>query len=295
MTLQALTAPQRDNINRVLEEQLESLKSPASRLHEAMRYALVLGGKRVRPFLTYAVGNICGAPAKALDHAAAAVECIHAYSLIHDDLPAMDDDDLRRGQPTCHRAFDEATAILAGDALQTLAFELLSTDALGLAPARQLQMLQVLSQASGSRGMCGGQALDLAATGQQLTEAELSQVHQLKTGALIQAAVQLGVLAGTDEAQQYYSDFTEFAAWLGLAFQVQDDILDVTSSTETLGKTNGKDEAANKSTYVQLLGLAQAQVKVTQLHQKALQALHRIPYNTQLLENFAEQLLNRDH
>ncbi len=156
-------------------------------------------------------------------------------------------------------------------------------------------MLQVLSRASGSRGMCGGQALDLAATGKQLTEAQLSQVHQLKTGALIQAAVQLGVLAGHDEAQLYFDDFSEFAGWLGLAFQVQDDILDVTSSTETLGKTNGKDEAANKSTYVQLLGLEQAQVKLAQLHQKALQALQRIPYNTQLLENFAEQLLNRDH
>lgn len=295
MTLQALTAPQRERINQVLEEQLQQLVSPATTLQDAMRYALVLGGKRVRPFLTFAVGEICAAPSKALDHAAAAVECIHAYSLIHDDLPAMDDDDLRRGQPTCHRAFDEATAILAGDALQTLAFELLSQRTLGLQPERQLQMLEVLSSASGSRGMCGGQALDLAATGQQLSEAELSQVHQLKTGALIKAAVQLGVLAGSDDAQNYYADFTEFAAWLGLAFQVQDDILDVTSTTETLGKTNGKDAAANKSTYVQLLGLEQAQVKLTQLHQKALQALHRIPYNTQLLEHFAEQLLNRDH
>ncbi|RUO52331.1 (2E,6E)-farnesyl diphosphate synthase [Pseudidiomarina homiensis] len=295
MTLQALTAPQREAINRVLEEQLQLIASPAARLHEAMRYALVLGGKRVRPFLTYAVGDICSAPRTTLDLAAAAVECIHAYSLIHDDLPAMDDDDLRRGQPTCHKAFDEATAILAGDALQTLAFELLSNAQLEVPAERQLRMLQVLSRASGSRGMCGGQALDLAATGQHLSEAELSQVHQLKTGALIEAAVQLGVLAGNDDAQQYYDDFTDFAAWLGLAFQVQDDILDVTSSTETLGKTNGKDEAANKSTYVQLLGLEQAQVKLAQLHQKALQALQRIPYNTQLLEKFAEQLLNRDH
>lgn len=295
MSLQALTALQRDTINRVLEQKLQHFTSPAVRLQDAMRYALVLGGKRVRPFLTYAVGEICGASSEVLDHAAAAVECIHAYSLIHDDLPAMDDDDLRRGQPTCHRAFDEATAILAGDALQTFAFELLSDGELELPARRQLQMLQVLSRASGSRGMCGGQALDLAATGQQLTEAQLSQVHQLKTGALIEAAVQLGVLAGHEEAQLYFDDFSEFAAWLGLAFQVQDDILDVTSSTETLGKTNGKDQAANKSTYVQLLGLEQAQVKLAQLHQKALQALQRIPYNTQLLENFAEQLLNRDH
>lgn len=295
MSLQALTAPQRDAINRVLEQQLQHYTSPAEQLQEAMRYALVLGGKRVRPFLTYAVGEVCGAQQAVLDYAAAAVECIHAYSLIHDDLPAMDDDDLRRGQPTCHRAFDEATAILAGDALQTLAFELLSAEHLELPAPRQLQMLRVLSRASGSRGMCGGQALDLAATGKSLSEAELSQVHQLKTGALIEAAVRLGVLAGDEDAQQYLDDFAEFAAWLGLAFQVQDDILDVTSSTETLGKTHGKDEAANKSTYVQLLGLEQAQVKLTQLHQKALQALQRIPYNTQLLERFTEQLLNRDH
>ncbi|RUO58793.1 geranyl transferase [Pseudidiomarina insulisalsae] len=288
-------ARQRDTINRVLEQHLQNYHSPAPQLQQAMRYALVLGGKRVRPFLTYSVGEICGASAQVLDHAAAAVECIHAYSLIHDDLPAMDDDDLRRGQATCHRAFDEATAILAGDALQTLAFELLTAIELQLDPQRQVQMLRALSQASGSRGMCGGQALDLAATARQLTEAELEQVHQLKTGALINAAVQLGVLSGSEEAQQYLDDFSQFAALLGLAFQVQDDILDVTSSTEMLGKTKGKDEAAQKSTYVTLLGLEAAQVKLTQLHQKALQALQRIPYNTQLLENFAEQLLTRDY
>lgn len=295
MTLQGLLARQRDDINRVLDHHLEHFVSPAARLQDAMRYALVLGGKRVRPFLTYAVGELCNAPSRALDHAAAAIECIHAYSLIHDDLPAMDDDDLRRGQPTCHRAFDEATAILAGDALQTLAFELLSQPGLDVDTGRQIAMLRVLGKASGSRGMCGGQALDLAATGKQLTEAELEQVHQLKTGALIIAAVQVGVLAGDDAAQAHADDFAEFATWLGLAFQVRDDIIDVTSSTETLGKTNGKDEAAAKSTYVQLLGLDGARVKLQQLHNKALQALHRIPYNTQLLENFAEQLLNRDH
>ncbi|WP_241967710.1 polyprenyl synthetase family protein [Pseudidiomarina insulisalsae] len=295
MSLEQLMARQRDTINRVLEQHLQNYHSPAPQLQQAMRYALVLGGKRVRPFLTYSVGEICGASAQVLDHAAAAVECIHAYSLIHDDLPAMDDDDLRRGQATCHRAFDEATAILAGDALQTLAFELLTAIELQLDPQRQVQMLRALSQASGSRGMCGGQALDLAATARQLTEAELEQVHQLKTGALINAAVQLGVLSGSEEAQQYLDDFSQFAALLGLAFQVQDDILDVTSSTEMLGKTKGKDEAAQKSTYVTLLGLEAAQVKLTQLHQKALQALQRIPYNTQLLENFAEQLLTRDY
>lgn len=295
MTLNSLLHEQREQINAILEQQLDARVSPASKLHAAMHHALVLGGKRVRPFLTYTVGGICGAPKTALDTAAAAVECIHAYSLVHDDLPAMDNDDLRQGLPTCHRAFDEATAILAGDALQTLAFELLSSANPELPAERQVAMLRVLAQASGSRGMCGGQALDLAATDAQLSEPELEQVHLLKTGALITAAVQLGVLAGSDEAQQYYAEFTQFATWLGLAFQVQDDILDVVGSTETLGKTNGKDEAANKSTYVKLLGLDAARVKLSQLHQKALQALYGIPYNTQLLENFAEQLLNRDH
>ncbi|MGQ4276952.1 (2E,6E)-farnesyl diphosphate synthase [Pseudidiomarina sp. E22-M8] len=295
MTLHSLLHERREHINAILEQQLDARVSPASNLHAAMHHALVLGGKRVRPFLTYTVGSICNAPESALDNAAAAVECIHAYSLVHDDLPAMDNDDLRRGQPTCHRAFDEATAILAGDALQTLAFELLSSNTPELPAERHVAMLRVLAHASGSRGMCGGQALDLAATDAQLSEPELEQVHLLKTGALITAAVQLGVLAGSDEAQQYYADFTQFATWLGLAFQVQDDILDVIGSTETLGKTNGKDQATNKSTYVQLLGLDAARVKLAQLHQKALQALHGIPYNTQLLENFAEQLLNRDH
>ena len=295
MSLNQLLDSYRLHINQVLEQQLELRSGAAANLNAAMRYALVLGGKRVRPFLTHTVGTSCGANPATLDTAAAAVECIHAYSLIHDDLPAMDDDDLRRGQPTCHRAFDEATAILAGDALQTLAFELLSEHTLVVPNQRQLQMLAVLSRASGSRGMCGGQALDLAATNQQLSEAQLEQVHQLKTGALITAAVQLGVLAGSEEAQAYYPDYTAFATWLGLAFQVQDDILDVISSTETLGKTNGKDEAANKSTYVTLLGLDAARVKLQQLHEKALQALQRIPYNTELLEQFAEQLLKRDH
>ncbi|CAB0151573.1 Farnesyl diphosphate synthase [Pseudidiomarina piscicola] len=295
MKLTAMLEQQRERINLVLGQQLDAQASAAGELKAAMRHALLLGGKRVRPFLTYSVGTLCSAPAAALDSAAAAVECIHAYSLVHDDLPAMDNDDLRRGQPTCHRAFDEATAILAGDALQTLAFDLLSQPHNELDSQRQLAMLRTLASASGMQGMCAGQSLDLEATDAQLSEADLEQVHRLKTGALITAAVQLGVLAGNDEAQQYYADFSQFATWLGLAFQVKDDILDVTSSTETLGKTNGKDEAANKSTYVQLLGLDGAQVKLSQLHQKALQALHRIPYNTQLLEEFAEQLLNRDH
>lgn len=195
MNLQLVLEQTRDRVNQVLTRVVSDRTVIAPRLNEAMHYALVLGGKRVRPFLTLAVGDLCGANQNTLDHAAAAIECVHAYSLIHDDLPAMDNDDLRRGHPTCHIAFDEATAILAGDALQTLAFELLSRPDKALAAQQQLQMVQVLAAASGDSGMCAGQALDLAATGQQIPESELAQIHIHKTGALIRAAAQLGVLA----------------------------------------------------------------------------------------------------
>lgn len=242
------------------------------------------------------VAELCGAEQSVALRTACAVECVHAYSLIHDDLPAMDDDSLRRGKPTCHVAFDEATAILAGDALQTLAFQLLSnTDGDRLPADRQLAMVSVLAHASGSRGMCGGQALDLAATDNVLSETQLRQVHQHKTGALIQASAELGVLCGTSQAQAYRSQFADFAAALGLAFQVQDDILDVTSSTETLGKPQGSDESSHKSTYVKLLGLDGAREKLLSLHQQALHSLSDIPYNTHSLEQFSEVLLQRDH
>lgn len=289
-----LDAAQRQ-INTLLTAVISERHSPSAQLVAAMSHGLLLGGKRVRPFLTLEVGKICGAPNNAVIAAAAAVECIHAYSLIHDDLPAMDDDILRRGQPTCHVAFDEATAILAGDALQSLAFELISTDDLDLSAKQALALVQTLAIASGDRGMCGGQALDLAATGVNLDEHDLQRVHNYKTGALIRAAVAMGVLCGHDDAQNWRQDFDEFAAHLGLAFQVQDDILDVIGSTEALGKTQGSDVAADKATYVRVLGLAGAQQRLHDLHQKALHALHRIPYNTHSLEAFAEVLLTRDH
>jgi farnesyl diphosphate synthase len=285
----------KEHINNYLSRLLQERVAIAPRLNEAMHYALVLGGKRVRPFLTLHVGALCGADAHSLARAAAAVECIHAYSLVHDDLPAMDNDSLRRGHPTCHIAFDDATAILAGDALQTLAFELLSTPDKQLNATRQLEMIHVLADASGDRGMCGGQALDIAATGNAVPESELAQVHIHKTGALIRAAVQLGVLAGHDDAQPYRAHFDAFAHYLGLAFQVRDDILDVIGNTEALGKTQGSDIEANKTTYVSLLGLEGAQQRLNDLHHKALHALGKIPYNTQLLEAFADHLLNRDH
>ncbi len=295
MKLAALLIDCQSDINGFLTEIIAARQAPSSQLNKAMHYALVLGGKRVRPFLTLQIAALCGAPPALARRAAAAVECIHAYSLIHDDLPAMDDDVLRRGQPSCHIAFDEATAILAGDALQSLAFELLSEPEPQVNAAQQLAMVQCLAIAAGDKGMCGGQSLDLEATARQLTQAQLEQVHQHKTGALIRAAAQLGVLAGSESAQRYLTDFDAYATHLGLAFQVQDDILDVTSSTEALGKTQGSDLNANKATYVQLLGLDDAKAEVKALHQKALHALGRIPYNTLVLEKLAESLLTRDH
>lgn len=241
------------------------------RLHDAMRYATLGGGKRVRPLLVFAAGELAGADAARLDVAACAVELIHAYSLVHDDLPCMDDDVLRRGRPTCHVEYDEPTALLVGDSLQTLAFELLASQPLG---ERQLEMIALLAHASGSRGMAGGQAIDLASVGKPLEQVELELMHALKTGALIRAAVLLGALAGAaplsgNERQQ----LDRFAKRAGLLFQVVDDILDCTASTATLGKTAGKDEAADKPTYVALLGLERARAYADELRSEALAAL----------------------
>lgn len=295
MSIKAVTEAVRTEVDAALEQRLREASIDAS-LADAMRYGALLGGKRIRPYLTLTIADICSADKAAALDVACAVECIHAYSLIHDDLPAMDDDDLRRGKPTCHIAFDEATAILAGDALQTLAFELLSAAPLAAVPAqRQLEIIRILAAASGGNGMCGGQALDLAATHQSLSESALERVHRHKTGALIRASAELGVLCGKEQAQSYRSAFAQFADALGLAFQIQDDILDVTASTETLGKPQGSDEQAEKSTYVKLLGLDGARQKLLLLHQQALQSLADIPYNTQQLEQFSTVLLTRDH
>jgi len=295
VSIKAVTEAVRSQVDAALEQRLREASIDAS-LADAMRYGALLGGKRIRPYLTLTIADICSADKAAALDVACAVECIHAYSLIHDDLPAMDDDDLRRGKPTCHIAFDEATAILAGDALQTLAFELLSAAPLAAVPAqRQLEIIRILAAASGGNGMCGGQALDLAATHQSLSESALERVHRHKTGALIRASAELGVLCGKEQAQPYRSAFAQFADALGLAFQIQDDILDVTASTETLGKPQGSDEQAEKSTYVKLLGLDGARQKLLLLHQQALQSLADIPYNTQQLEQFSTVLLTRDH
>ncbi len=239
-------------------------------LHAAMRYAVLGEGKRIRPQLVYAAGLACGAGEDALDAAAAAVELVHAYSLIHDDLPAMDDDAMRRGRATVHVAFDEATAILAGDALQALAFEVLI--AAGGDPALRIELIATLAAASGTAGMCGGQALDLAATGQRQTLDELERMHALKTGALFRASVRMGALcAHADAATLHRLD--DFADAFGLAFQIRDDILDVEGSSAQLGKTAGKDAAQSKSTYPALLGLDGSRRLLAELAQKMRETL----------------------
>ncbi len=259
-----------------IESTLARLLPPAeaipARLHEAMRYASLGGGKRVRPLLAFAAGELTGAAPERVEIVASAVELIHAYSLVHDDLPCMDDDVLRRGRPTCHVEYDEPTALLVGDSLQALAFELLARSALS-DPGRQLEMLRLLAHASGSCGMAGGQAIDLGAVGHALNTPELELMHALKTGALIRAAVRLGALCGEPLSDKAEAALDRFAKRAGLLFQVVDDILDCTASTATLGKTAGKDAAAEKPTYVSLMGLERAREFADDLRTQALAAL----------------------
>lgn len=293
--IEALKSYQKRN-NEQLDAWLDLYPFQQQRLTEAMRYALLLGGKRARPFLVYATGHIFDCTLEQLDTPAAAIECIHAYSLIHDDLPAMDDDELRRGKATCHIEFDEATAILTGDALQTLAFTILSEGKLApFAESQRITMVQKLARASGAAGMCIGQALDLEAENRNVGLQELEQIHRHKTGALIRCAVQLGALAAGDKGVAQLPHLERYADAIGLAFQVQDDILDIISDTETLGKPQGSDVELNKSTYPALLGLEGAQQKAKQLFEEALCALDAIPYNTQLLEDFARYVIERNN
>lgn len=267
-------------------------------LFQAMRHGALLGGKRLRPFLVYRTGELFGVAADDLDAPAAAVECIHAYSLIHDDLPAMDDDDLRRGQPTCHIKFGEPTAILAGDALQTLAFSILADAPMpGVAIPDRLRMVSALAQASGAVGMCLGQALDLAAESRPVGLAELERIHRHKTGALIGAAVKLGALAAGEPGHQALPYLDRYAAAIGLAFQVQDDILDVVGDTATLGKRQGADQQLGKSTYPALLGLDQARAKARDVIQESLAALESVAalgYDTSALRALARYIIERD-
>ncbi|TNF86869.1 MAG: (2E,6E)-farnesyl diphosphate synthase [Gammaproteobacteria bacterium] len=271
---ESLVAKYQQRVDAALNRWLPPSDVNPLRLHQAMRYAVLAPGKRVRPILVYATASALGIELDRVDGAASAVEIIHAYSLIHDDLPAMDDDDLRRGRPTCHREFDEATAILAGDALQALAFYILSHDPSMTTDAdARLQMVEKLSLFSGSRGMAGGQAIDLAAVGKALNIAELETMHIHKTGALIRTCVQLAALSTNQLSPQQFQALDSYAKCIGLSFQVQDDILDVTGDTDTLGKTQGADSARNKPTFPSIVGLEASQEKARELHQKALQAL----------------------
>lgn len=288
----------RQRVDSALQNLLPVTKGPGERLRDAMRYSLFNGGKRVRPILAYASGRAVGdtltqAQQASLDSVACALECVHAYSLVHDDLPAMDDDDLRRGKPTCHIAFDEATAILAGDALQTLAFELLS-DAPHLDAACKLALLKQLTRASGVRGMVLGQAIDLAAVNQQLNLDQLETMHRHKTGALISASVAMGAIVCGADATRLQA-LTIYADAIGLAFQVQDDILDVTTETAILGKQQGADVARNKPTYVSLLGLDNARAKAQELHQQALAALADFDQRAQPLRALSAYIIERSH
>ncbi|CAM4313625.1 (2E,6E)-farnesyl diphosphate synthase [Vibrio agarivorans] len=281
--------------NQQLDVWLSQLPHQDNALIQAMKYGLLLGGKRARPFLVYAVGTMLGQSLQDLDTPASAIECVHAYSLIHDDLPAMDDDELRRGQPTCHIKFDEATAILTGDALQTLAFTILADGSLAPnAESLRIKMVSELAKASGAQGMCVGQSLDLQAENKAVSLSQLEEIHRNKTGALISCAVRLGALAAGEKGVDVLPALDRYAKAVGLAFQVQDDILDVVGDTKTLGKPQGSDLALHKSTYPALLGLEGAQQKASLLLEEALRALDEVPYDTTLLQSFARYVIERE-
>ena len=292
MSTEDLLEQWRARVEQALEAALPAAAQSPQRLHQAMRHSVLGGGKRLRPLLVYAAGRCTGADIARLDAPAAAVELVHAYSLVHDDLPAMDDDALRRGQPTTHIAFDEATAILAGDALQALAFELLAHA--DVDPGIAVGWLRSLSAAAGAAGMCGGQALDIAATGTGQDQAGLERMHGLKTGALIRSAVHMGALAGSDDAATL-DGLDRFAELLGLAFQVRDDILDIEADSATLGKTAGKDQAQDKSTYPALLGLDGARQYLVQLETQMLHCLQAHGDNADALRALARLAVHRRH
>ena len=277
-----------------VERYLPSTSTGQERLHEAMTYVSVGGGKRFRPLLVAAAARLGAADAEALSQAMAAIEYVHVYSLVHDDMPEMDNDSLRRGKPTCHVAYDQATALLVGDALQTLAFDVLSRP-VNLPAVQQLQRVQVLARASGSEGMAGGQGIDLANVGQDLSLVQLQHMHGLKTGALIRAAVALGGLSCSDVSDASLRDLDVYADKLGLAFQVIDDVLDCEQDTATLGKTAGKDEEANKPTYVKLLGLEGARAQAIRLADEAKAAVAAYGDAAAALLGLADYVIKRNH
>ena len=278
------------HIEQALDQVLPSADLAPQVLHSAMRYSALGGGKRVRALLCYAAAEMCETDFTIADAAASAVELIHAYSLVHDDMPCMDDDDLRRGKPSCHKQYDDATGLLVGDALQSLAFEVLSEPNLCLQASQQVSMLSILAKAAGSSGMAGGQAIDLASVGKSLSHIELETMHHLKTGALIQAAVLLGA---SNASQPEINAVRAYAKNIGLAFQVVDDILDVEADTSTLGKTAGKDISSNKPTYVTILGLEQAKRHAQQLYADAMHSLVPFGDKAQRLRELADFIMQR--
>ncbi|MFV2032695.1 MAG: (2E,6E)-farnesyl diphosphate synthase [Gammaproteobacteria bacterium] len=283
-------------VEQTLDQWLPDEQVNPVELHQAMRYSVLAPGKRVRPILVYATASALGLDLQLVDGAATAVEMIHAYSLIHDDLPAMDNDDLRRGRPTCHRKFDEATAILAGDALQALAFYILSHDSNMTSSSRaRLQMIEKLSLFSGSRGMAGGQASDLASVGKTLNIAELETMHIHKTGALIRTCIQLSALSTDQLGAEQFKALDTYAKCIGLSFQVQDDILDVIGDTSTLGKPQGSDIERNKPTFPSVIGLDASREKALELHHKALDALSIFGEEAEILRYISAWFVERTH
>jgi geranylgeranyl pyrophosphate synthase len=284
----------RARMEHALAARLPPATAVPARLHEAMRYSVLGGGKRIRPALLFATARTLGLTEDEVEAAACAIELIHVYSLVHDDLPAMDDDDLRRGRPTCHRAFDEATAVLVGDALQPLAFQLLARDAaLPASPAIRLRLVDMLSEASGTFGMAGGQAIDLAAQGQQPDIEQVEDMHARKTGAVIRASVLMAAECVPQLDAHLYAALNHFATAIGLAFQIQDDLLDVLGDVSTLGKATGADRERDKPTHPSIIGIEASQERVNLLHREALDALEPFGERAAPLRSLANWLLSR--
>lgn len=295
-SLQSAMPALQARIENRLEHWLPATSKHPGYLHEAMHYSSLAGGKRIRPLLIYATGIATHQNLDQLDGLACAVEFIHVYSLIHDDLPCMDDDDLRRGKPTCHKAFDEATAVLVGDALQALAFRILSSDpAMTDDPATRLEMIKTLANAAGSRGMAGGQAIDLASVGKTLSIAELETMHIYKTGALIRACVMMAAQNQLSLNESQIQNLDHYAKCIGLAFQIHDDILDVEGDTHTLGKPAGSDLALGKPTFPEVIGLDSSRARARELHQEALQSLEQFGDEANLLRDIADYIVDRIH
>jgi len=294
-SLETMISLCKHRIEIALNQVLPEAATPPSTLHEAMRHSALAGGKYMRPLLVYCAGQACDVPMARLDIAACAVELIHCYSLIHDDLPAMDDDELRRGRTTCHVAYGEAMAILAGDALQALAFHVLAQDNQSLNPQQRVRMMDTLAYASGSLGMAGGQAIDMLSVGRALDVDELENMHTRKTGALIQASILMGGLAADPIDEEVLRHLGGFGRCIGLAFQIRDDILDVESETETLGKPQGSDQDSNKPTYPSLLGLEGAHEKLREVYDKALHYLNGMGPKADFLRQVAEYIVGRKY